>query len=148
MPRFPKGVLLARRIALVLLALAAPSSLACFCLGSPAAAWIGAFASGVIFPMALMALGAVRGGRLDRTAAPILITALVLAGGWLAVLGLPDGGPDVAGLPAATALMIFVMVPAPLLITGLAYALTFNRLGLRPEDLERVRAAKRPGAGD
>ena len=31
------------------------------------------------------------------------------------------------------------------LLTGLAYALTFDRLGLTPEDLERVRAAKREG---
>ncbi|MFY9821161.1 MAG: hypothetical protein WAM82_07250, partial [Thermoanaerobaculia bacterium] len=79
---------------------------------------------------------------------PLLATGLVLAAGWWAILALPHGGPDMAvaaGLPLATALMIFVLIPLPLIVLGLAYALTFDRLGLTAEDLERVRAAKREG---
>ncbi len=128
------------RLALILLALAAPAALLGFCLGWP---WIGAVAGGVVLPLSLMALGAARRGRLGRLWLPLLATALVFAAGWWAILALPHGGPDIAGLPLATALMIFVLIPVPLVVTGLAYALTFDRLGLTPEDLERVRAAKR-----
>ena len=134
---------MAHRLALVLLALAAPAALLAFCLGWP---WLGELGGGVVLPLALMILGAARRGRLGRLWLPLLATALVLAAGWAAILALPHGGPDVAGLPLATALMIFVMIPLPLVVTGLAYALAFDRLGLSPEDLERVRAARRPGS--
>jgi len=139
---------LAHRLALVLLALAAPAALLAFCLGWP---WIGALAGGVALPIALMILGAARRdclgrpGRLGHLWLPLLALGLVLGAGWAAILALPHGGPDVAGLPLATALMIFVMIPLPLAVLGLAYALTFDRLGLSPEDLERVRAARGPG---
>lgn len=135
---------MAHRFALVLLALAAPAALLAFCLGWP---WAGAVAGGVVLPFALMALGAARRGRLGRLGLPLVATALVFAAGWWTILALPHGGPDVLGLPLATALMIFVLIPLPLVVTGLAYALTFDRLGLTPEDLERVRAARRPGTG-
>ena len=128
------------RLALVLLALAAPVALLAFGLSWPRA---GAVAGGVVLPFALMALGAVRRGRLGRLGLPLLVTSLVFAAGWWAILALPHGGPDVLGLPLATALMIFVLIPLPLIALGLAYALTFDRLGLTAEDLERVRAAKR-----
>jgi hypothetical protein len=137
---------LAHRLALVLLALAAPAVLLAFCVGGPAGLWIGALAGGVVLPLALMVLGAARRGRLGRLWLPLVATALVFAAGWWAILALPHGGPDVLGLPLATALMIFVLVPLPLVVTGLAYALTFDRLGLTPEDLERVRTARRPGS--
>jgi len=134
---------MAHRLALVLLALAAPAALLAFCVSGPAGPWIGAMAGGVVLPLALMVLGAARRGRLGRLWLPLLATALVFAAGWWAILVLPHGGPDVAGLPLATALMIFVLIPVPLVVTGLAYALIFDRLGLTPEALERVRAARR-----
>jgi hypothetical protein len=137
----------ASRPALALLALAAPAALLAFCLGSPLGPWLGALGGGVLLPLALMALGAARGGRLGRLWIPLLATALILAVGWWAVLALPQGGPDVLGLPLATALMIFVLIPLPLAVTGLAYALSFDRLGLSDGDLARVRAAKRPAPG-
>ncbi len=136
---------MSHRLALVLLALAAPAVLLAFCVSGPAGPWIGALAGGVMLPLALMILGAARRGRLGRLWLPLLATALVFAAGWWAILALPHGGPDIAeiaGLPLATALMIFVLIPLPLLLTGLAYALTFDRWGLTPEDLERVRAAR------
>jgi hypothetical protein len=135
---------MAHRLALALLALAAPAVLLAFCVSGLAGPWIGALAGGVVLPLALMVLGAARRGRLGRLWLPLLFTALVFAAGWWAILALPHGGPDVLGLPLATALMIFVLIPLPLAVTGLAYALTFDRLGLTPEALERVRAARRP----
>jgi hypothetical protein len=139
---------MAHRLALVLLALAAPAALLAFCVSGPAGPWIGALAGGVVLPLALMILGAARRDRLGRLWLPLLSTALAFAVGWWAILALPHGGPDVLGLPLATALMIFVLIPLPLAVTGLAYALTFDRLGLTSEDLERVRAARRPETRD
>jgi hypothetical protein len=128
---------LAHRLALVLLTLAALASLAAFGLGSWPGAWLAAFA-GASFPVALIALGAVRGGRLGRLGFALVVFWLFLAGGLAAILALPHGGPDIVGLPLATALMIFVLVPVPLLGLSLLYALTFDR-SLRQEDLERLR---------
>src|SRR3954471_1682332 len=136
---------MSHRLALVLLALAAPAALLAFCVSGQVGPWIGAIAAmsgGVLLPLAPMILGAARRGRLGRLWLPLLATTLVFAAGWWAILALPHGGPDIVGLPLATALMIFVLIPLPLVVTVLAYALTFDRLGLTPEDLERVRAAR------
>jgi len=59
---------------------------------------------------------------------------------------LPRGGPDVFGLPAGTAIMIFVLVPVPLVGLGWLYAALFDRHGLRQEDLERLRRLRRSSA--
>jgi hypothetical protein len=126
---------LAYRIALALLVLASVAGLLAFCVGGSLSPGLAVLA-GTLFPVALIVLGAARGGRLGRLAVPILILGLALA------VFLPEGGPDVLGLPLGTALMIFVVVPVPLLLTCLAYAFTFDRLGLRQEDLDRVRAVK------
>jgi hypothetical protein len=134
---------LARPSALVLLALATLAALAAF-LGAPLGPWLAAF-GGATFPVALIALGAVRRGRLGALGLPLALLWLLLAGGLAAILALPAGGPDVAGLPLATALMIFVLVPVPLLGLGLLYALSFGRLGVREEDLDRMRRLRRSG---
>ncbi len=139
MPRFSEEVSLAHRLALVLLALAAPATLLAFCLGGEAAPWVVALTAGATFPVALIALGASRGGQIGRLVAPVLLLGILLALGLAAVLALPHGGPDVLGLPAATAVMIFVLVPIPLLGLGWLYAALFDRHGLREEDLERMR---------
>lgn len=125
---------MAHRFALVLLALAAVASLAAFGLGLSTLA---AFA-GATFPVSLIALGAIRSGRIGRLGFALVLLWLFFAGGLAAILALPHGGPDIAGLPLATALMIFVFVPVPLLSLGLLYAVTFDR-GLQQEDLERLR---------
>ncbi len=135
-----------RTFALVLLALAALASLAAFALGSPAAPWLAAF-GGATFPVALIALGAVRQDRLGSLTLPLALLWLLLAAGLGAVLALPHGGPNIAGLPLATALMIFVIVPIPLLGLGLLYALSFGRYGLREEDLERMRRLRQSRSG-
>jgi hypothetical protein len=148
MPRFSRGGRLAHRFALVLLALAAPATLVAFCLGGAAAPWIAALAGGAAFPVALIALGGSRGGRLRGLTGPLLFLGVLLALGLSAVLALPNGGPDVFGLPVATAVMIFVLVPVPLILLGAIYAASFDRSVLRPEDLDRIQAAKRSGAAE
>lgn len=139
---------MAHRLAIALLAAASVAALLAFCVdGSDSALGPGlAVLAGALFPVSLIVLGAARGGRLGRLAVPILTLGIVLAVGLALAIFLPEGGPDVLGLPLGTALMIFVAVPVPLLLTCLAYAFTFDRLGLRPEDLDRVRKAK--GAQD
>jgi len=126
---------LAHRSALALLAAATAAALLAFCIGG---SWLAVLA-GALFPVSLIALGAARGGSLGRLKGPVLILGIVLAGGLALAVFLPEGGPDVLGLPAGTALMIFVVVPIPLLLTCLAYAFTFD---LRQEDLDRVRGAR------
>ena len=135
---------MARTFALVLLALAALASLAAFGLGSALAPWLAAF-GGATFPVALIGLGAIQRSRLGGLWIPLGALWVLLAGGLAAVLALPAGGPDVAGLPLATALMIFVLVPIPLLGLGLLYAFSFGRHGLREEDLDRVRRLRSGG---
>ena len=125
---------MAHRAAVVLLALSALAALAAFCFGSALGPWLAAFA-GATFPVALIGLGA---GRLERIGWALGLVWLLLAGGLFAILALPEGGPDVAGLPLATALMLFVLVPVPLLLLGFLYAASFER-GLRQEDLDRIR---------
>ncbi|HYO14154.1 MAG TPA: hypothetical protein VE685_13245 [Thermoanaerobaculia bacterium] len=138
---------MANRSSLVLLALAAPATLLAFCFGGAWGAW-GAALAGAAFPVALMGLGAARGGRLGALRWPLVVLGLVLAGGLAAVLALPDGGPDVLGLPLATAILIFGIIPVPLALVGLAYAATFERWTLPEEDLERIRRlARRDGEG-
>ena len=139
---------MAHRLALVLLALAAPATLLALCLGGAVAPWMAALAGGAAFPAALIALGASRGGRLRRLAGPLILFGILLSAGLFAVLGLPHGGPDVLGLPAATAIMIFVLVPVPLLGLGWLYAAWFERHGLREEDLERMRRLRESGSGE
>ncbi len=141
---------MAHRLALALLALAAPAALLAFTVdvaaGGWIAVWIAILAAGVAFPLALLGLGAARSGRLGELRGAFLLFGLILAAGLLAVFGLPQGAPDVLGLPAGTAIMIFVLVPLPLLLLGGVYAAGFDRSVLRPEDLDRVRAAKSAGS--
>jgi hypothetical protein len=136
-----------QRFVLVQLELAALAALGAFCLGPPGAAWLAAF-GGATFPVALIALGAMRQGHLGGLGPPLAALWVLLAGGLAAILTLPGGGPDVGGLPLATALMIFVLVPVPLLGLGLLYALSFDRHGLREEDLERMRQLRQTREGE
>jgi len=130
---------MAYRPALVLLALAALASLLGSCWGSP---WLAAL-GGTVFPVALIALGAARGGRLGPLRLPLLLLGAVLGGVLAALLLLPQGGPDAGPLPLGTALMLFVLVPVPFILVSWVYAATFDRWFLREEDLERIRRMRR-----
>lgn len=129
---------MAHRAALLLLALAAPAILIASCVGAPVSPWLVALGSAV-FPVALIGLGASRNGRLGPLRAPLLLLGLVIGGVLLALLALPDGGPDAGPLPLGTVLLLFVLVPVPLVLVGWAHAATFERWFLRDADLERLR---------
>ena len=123
------------RPSLILLALSAPAALLGFCLGS---GWLAALAVAV-FPVALMGLGAARGDKLGWLRWPFLLLGAIFTGGFLTLLALPHGGPDVGGLPLGTVLMLAGMVAVPFVITSWAYVAGFGRAGVRDEDLERLR---------
>ena len=159
-----------KRATLVLLALAAPVLLVVQLVprgwlgsgpgaGPGAPPGIGAIAFAllsVLVPVALMGLGAARGGRLAPPVAWILaLLALVLEGAAVAVLALARASaPRLAGLPpaAVAALVGFWLLPLPLVALG--YGLTFRRTGPTREDLRRLgrrldpRLDRRPEAGD
>lgn len=138
---------MAHRAALLLLALAAPATLIASCVDAAVSPWLVALGSAA-FPAALIALGASRNGRLGPLRAPLLLLGLVIGGVLLALLALPDGGPDAGSLPLGTALLLFVLVPVPLVLVGWAHAATFERWFLRDEDLERIRRLRRPQGTD
>ncbi len=126
------------RSALALLAFAALASLIGSGWGSP---WLAA-AGGAAFPVALIALGAARDGRLGPLRFPLLLVGLMLFGVLAALLLLPGGGPDAGPLPLGTMLLLFVLVPVPFTVLSWAYAAGFDRF-LREEDLERLRRMRK-----
>ena len=102
-----------------------------------------------------MALGAARDGRLGVLGPVFLFVFLVLAGGFGAALAVgPPSGSEAAsselflGLPAGAALVLYVVGFLPLTVVPLAYALTFDRMTLDPEDWERIRRRASDDAGD
>ena len=125
---------MAHRFALVLLALAALASLT----GSP---WLVAF-GGAAFPVALIALGATRNGKLGPLRIPLLLVGLLLFGVLAALLLLPNGGPDTGSLPLGTVLLLFVLVPVPFVILTWAFIASFDSWFLREEDLEKLRKGR------
>lgn len=96
--------------------------------GGAAAEWL-ATALVSVFPLALIALGAAdRQGRVGRLGAWLAVLALLVVGGLLGALALSTGagrGLVFGGLPAATALFLYVAGLAALVVTGVAYAVTF-----------------------
>jgi len=93
--------------------------------------------------VSLMVLGAARRtGGVGRLALPLAFTFLVLVGGFAAALLLPAegaGAPLVLGLPVRAAVVLYGVGGLPLLVLPLAYALTFDEMTLREEDLAHVR---------
>ncbi|HEX7186141.1 MAG TPA: hypothetical protein VF756_30220 [Thermoanaerobaculia bacterium] len=132
------------RPALALLALCALAMLLASCFDAAPLRWLGGL-SAATFPVALIALGAARGGRIGGLRWPLVLLWIVLAGSWIVLLALPHGGPDAGALPLGTALMLFVMVPAPFAIVCWAYA---SRFDLSEEDLERIRRLGRHDQGE
>ena len=137
-------------VALVLSTCAIGAAYATAFAGGGAPRWAGwLFAGGTTGAlMATLALGASRRDRgLGRLAAPFVVMALLLGGGFAAVFALPaDLGaaePLLLGLPRRAAIVLYVVGLLPILVLPVAYALTFSDQTLRPEDLERVLAAAR-----
>lgn len=108
------------------------------------AAWALGIGSSVVM-VASMALGAVRHGKgLGRLKWAFAFVFVVLAGGFGAVMVLPDEAPDAPlflGLPLRAAIVLIGIGLLPLLVLPVAYALTFDDMTLSEDDLARVRAA-------
>lgn len=116
-------------------------------LAGPPPAWA-AWALGIgtsVVMVASMALGAARQGKgIGRLKWPFAFVFVVLAGGFSAVMALPDeppGAPLFLGLPLRAAIVLIGIGLLPLLVLPVAYALTFDDMTLGEDDLARVRAA-------
>ena len=119
------------------------------------AAWSApVFAVGVSMAAgAMMVLGAARGGRIGVLLAPIVVTVSIVAAGMLVAWALPSGPePLWLGLPRRAAIVLYGVGLLPLFILPLAYAWTFDRMTLREDDIQRVRAMReemrRVGVGE
>lgn len=121
--------------------------------GAPGwAAWLLAFGIPGIL-VAMLVLGAARGGRLGRLVYPFAALFIVVAGSFAALLALPATDPQDPvlwlGLPPRAAIVLYGVGLLPFLIVPLAYALTFDEMTLSERDMERVRerARERSRAG-
>lgn len=92
----------------------------------------------------MMVLGAASARGIGRLALPFAFVWLLLVGGFAAVYIAPavETSGLWLGLPPAAAIIIYGIGLSPVLVLPFAYALTFDSTTLRPEDLERVRAAR------
>lgn len=132
--------------ALLFLTLAAPLVVLLFWLPLPAAGELFALLA-VAFPVAIIVVGASRNGRLGPLVWPLVLLTVVLEAAVATMLwwrGQVAEGPWVAGLPISAAVMIYGLFLAPLLLVGLAYALTFSSFTLREEDLEALGLGRDP----
>jgi hypothetical protein len=119
----------------------------------PSLARAGPWLMAVLVPLTLFAiliLGAVRNTRpLGRLAWPLLVVFLLVTGGFVLALVLPDEHSTstlVLGLPARAAVIVFGVGIVPLFMLPLAYALTFDSYTLSDDDIARVRAARQASA--
>lgn len=124
----------------------AAAYLSAFLPGDPPgwAAWALGTGTAVVM-VAAAALGAARAnGGIGRLKWPFAFVFLVLAGGFGAVMVLPDeppGAPLFLGLPLRAAIVLLGVGLLPLLVLPIAYAVTFDDMTLGEDDLARVRAA-------
>ena len=127
-----------RRAALIVLGLSSPLILLTFIVGYEVIFALSAAA----FPVALIALGAQRQGRLGPLSWPLAmlaVTLLACIGAMLWLRGQIFAAPWVGGLPLATAVQVYGLFLAPLALVSLAYAWTFERFFLPDDDLEELR---------
>lgn len=114
-----------------------------FTAGGPATWAPGVFIVGIAsLLVAFMVLGAATPGR-KLGILPFVFAAiwLVIAGAFLLVFRLPAESPEAllfAGLPLRAAIVIYGVGLLPAFILPVAYAMTFDAVTLRPDDLERV----------
>ena len=132
---------MARRTALFFLAISSPLILLTFVVGTPAGEVLFALLA-TAFPVALIALGAQRRGRLGPLLWPLVVLLLILEGCFLAMLAFRGQIlelPWIGGLPLATAVQFYGLFLLPLALVSFAYAWTFDRFGLRQEELDDLR---------
>ncbi len=133
------------RLLLTLIAALAAGLVACMLVGGR---WAQLLFGGLamVLPPALMALGALRRGRLGGAGAVLAVLALLLEGGYIAMVALAGqvaGGRWFAGLPLAAAVFLVTVWLLPLGLVSLAYGLTFSDHGIGDEDLRRLRSLAR-----
>lgn len=124
---------------------------ACFApAGPPAwAAWL--FAGGAAtLPIGALVLAAAGPRTSKRLAVPFAITWYIVFGGFAAALLLPAGAmePLWLGLPRRAAIIIYGVGLLPILVLPVAYALAFDSITLRAEDVQRIRDAARATRAD
>jgi hypothetical protein len=74
---------------------------------------------------------------------PIGLTITIVVAGLLLAWGLPaESEPLWLGLPRRAAIVLYGVGLLPMFVLPVAYALTFDRVTLRPEDIVAVRAAR------
>ncbi|MEE8524476.1 MAG: hypothetical protein V3T72_11135 [Thermoanaerobaculia bacterium] len=133
---------MAKRVALIFLGISAPVILLTFLVAIPAGEIVFSLLA-VAFPVALIALGASgRRRQLGPLVGGLAVLALLLEGFVVVMLVLRGqvlDGPWVGGLPLATAVQVYGLFLTPLLLVSLLYALTFERFGLRRQDLDELR---------
>lgn len=108
-------------------------------------AWLMAIAAPFAM-IAMIVLGAARTGRplggLHRVLGPFALVLLIMLGAFAAALLLPAAAePLLLGLPRRAAIVLYGVGVLPALILPIAYALTFDKVTLTDEDIERVREA-------
>lgn len=132
-----------RRTALAFLTLASAGILlACLFAGRGWVAELVFSFLAAVFPVALIVVGAGRGGRLGPLRLPLAVLALhlvaVVAAMWV-LRGRVLDGPWLGGLPLAAAIQLYGLFVLTLVLVSLTYGLTFGRCGLRDEDLAELR---------
>ncbi len=132
---------MAQRVALFLLGISSPLILLTFIVGTAAGEWLFAVLA-MIFPVALITLGAQRQGQLGPlawlfgTLASFLVACVVVMLVWR---GQILQAPWLGGLPLTTAVQVYGLFLSPLVLVSLAYAWTFESRGLRQDDLDDLR---------
>lgn len=142
--------MLAQRAALAFLAFASPAMLLVFVAGTPAGDVLFAVLA-VAFPVALIALGAQRHGALGPLRWPLAALLLILEVDILVMLALRGSiltSPWLGGLPLAAAVQFYGLFLLPLVLVSFAYAWTFERFGLRQEELDELRRRFGPPEDD
>lgn len=130
-----------RRLSLITLGVTAPLVLLTFLIPFPGGELVFGLAV-VLFPVALMALGASRQGSTGPVTWPLLgllMVLVVVVVGMFVVRGQVTDGPWWGGLPAGAALQLYGLFLLPLLISSLGYARTFEGWSLRDDELTQLR---------
>lgn len=129
---------MAKRLSLLYLAASSPLILLSLLVAAPAADLLFA-ALAVAFPVALIALGAGHRGGLGVPLFVLLVYLELCVAAMLLLRGHVLEAPWIGGLPLATAIQFYGVFLAPMAFVALFYALTFERFGLRREDLDELR---------
>lgn len=96
----------------------------------------------VAFPLVLMAFGAAQEGRLGPlrwSFVGLLLFFEACVVGMLMLRGQVLEAPWVGGLPLAAAIQFYAFFLAPMIFVAVLYGVTFERFGMRQEDLDALR---------